>query len=59
MKLRDIFAADGAHGVTIHCAHCGRGVSMTVEMMIDTLGPDREEPRAASRFAGDGFHVGL
>ncbi len=50
MKLRDILAADDTHGVTIHCARCNRGVSMTVDMLIAVYGPDREEPRAATKF---------
>lgn len=54
MKLRDILANGGTHGVTIHCARCRRGVSLTVAMMVAMLGPDRDEPRAASRFTCGG-----
>lgn len=50
MKLHEILAANDTHGVTVHCERCRRGVSMTVPMLIEVYGPDREEPRAAMRF---------
>jgi hypothetical protein len=54
MKLHEILAAADTHGVTVHCERCWRGVSMTVPMLIEVYGPDREEPRAATRFTCGG-----
>lgn len=54
MKLHEILAEGRTHGVTVGCARCRRGVSMTVQMLIAVYGPDREEPRAAMRFTCGG-----